>query len=335
MRSKKRIEEWIRKLMLNQANDQELQDLFRALRADKSLDSRILPERPIGKQEMTEPTDAFPKIWSKIESGISPAPSRRKLWQLPLVRVAAAIALLIAVGLTGSKLYQAYSHTEYVTRVGEIRTIQLSDGSSVVLNGNSTLKVKKNLSVTKPRNVYLTGEANFQISKARTAEARFIVHTRDLEVEVLGTRFNVNSRDRETVIYLEEGSVKVGRRDRLSQDIYMSPGEKVEFTSGDHQLKRIEVESEINEISWREGVFEFENLTLDKILKQITGPYDYSFAIKSPNLSDRTFTVRIPDNNLEFAISVLEKLTGTSITDQNGTLIIRETNHSPTEEVEN
>src|SRR5690625_7468437 len=94
------------------------------------------------------------------------------------------------------------------------------------MNRNSTHLVNRNLSRQKLREVFLTGEANFWITKGESEEARFVVHTKDLDVEVLGTRFNVNSRDLETIVYLEEGSVKVERKDRKKEKIYLTPGEK-------------------------------------------------------------------------------------------------------------
>lgn len=324
MKSKMPFEKLIRKLIRNEADEEEIREMFHSLRTDEDLTSSSMPE----VDHILEDLDEFPgnldPVWDRIDRQTSPQPHKMAIWHRPVFRVAAGVLLLIVAGLTAGKLYQHYSWTEYITAVGEIRTIELEDGSTVVLNGNSRLRVPGNLSADHPRNVFLTGEANFQVAKARSQNARFVVHTQDLDVEVLGTRFNVNSRAEETIVYLEEGSVKVSREEKDGQEIYLSPGEKLGYSTTDRTLKRIEVESEVNEISWREGIFEFENLPLDKILKQITDPYDYQYNIESQGLKDRTFTVRIPDNDLTFSISVLEKITGTSITDSNGTLFVKE-----------
>src|SRR5690625_7935610 len=104
------------------------------------------------------------------------------------------------------------------------------------MNRNSTHLVNRNLSRQKLREVFLTGEANFWITKGESEEARFVVHTKDLDVEVLGTRFNVNSRDLETIVYLEEGSVKVERKDRKKEKIYLTPREKVEYRSEERRV---------------------------------------------------------------------------------------------------
>lgn len=328
MKYREHFEELIRKLNGNEIKVSELRELFRILRNDRSVESSDLPNPPLDILEPDVDQEKYATIWDKVERYIEPIPVRKSVWQLPFVRAAAVLAILVIAGVTGGKIYQSYSWTNYITQIGEIKTIELQDGSTVVLNGNSHLKVPRNLSTAVPRDVYMTGEANFHVTQAETVDARFVVHTENIQVEVLGTKFNVNSRDHETEVYLEEGSVKVTQDDSMKKEMFMSPGEKIKYSSEEQKLKLIEVESEVNEISWRKGVFEFENLTLEKILQQITDPYNYKYNIECNELKGRTFTVRIPHNDLEFVVSVLEKLTGAIITDINGTLVVSEGDNS-------
>ncbi len=329
---KSRIEELIRKVFTGEASVQEVRSFFQNIRSDDDLDEGILPDDLLEETGTGEsiPDRQLDKIWSKIELETKPRYQRRIGFPV-LVRVAAAIAILIVACFVAVQIYQSTTWTTYETLSGEIRNIELEDGTSVVLNGNSILKVHKNLSAHRARTVYLTGEANFNVARAQNKGASFVVHTRDLDVEVLGTRFNVNSRERETSVYLEEGSVKIRQDTELAQEIYMSPGEKIEYSVLDKKLELSRVQSAINEISWREGIFEFEELPLDNILRQITEPYNYTYQIESPELGDRRYTLRIPDNNLEFAISAVEKLTGTTIVDVDGKLVIKEREHNPIE----
>ena len=59
------------------------------------------------------------------------------------------------------------------------------------------------------RQVWLEGEAYFQVQKKPSTVEKFIVHTRQVDVEVLGTRFNVNTRRQRAVVSLEEGKVRL------------------------------------------------------------------------------------------------------------------------------
>lgn len=318
-----------RRLMDNisthKASKEDIGEVFDELRSNPGLDSSSLPEVEVCEEYDNELAEHLVEVWNKIESAMDRKESEATWWQLPIVRAAAAVVLLLMMAIGGYAVHQKLSWVNYQTAVGEIRTLELEDGSVVFLNGNSELRVKRNLSPFKPRHVYLYGEANFQVAKALNDEAQFTVHTRDLDVEVLGTRFNVNSRTRGTVVYLEEGSVKVkmGRSEEQTEKL-MSPGEKLEFSSRHQQVSVSMVESATNEISWKEGIYEFENLPLERILMQISDPYDIKYRILSDSLRNRAFTIRIPDNDLEFAISVLQKLTGASIVHENGTLIVRE-----------
>jgi len=287
MGSNKQIKNLFKKLFEERASEEELRQLIEILRKHDDLDNHILPDLEMDEGEVDSVIDSS-ALWSKIESQLGEQKNVIKWGRFSIVRIAAAIMLMIVAGWGSVKLYYEFSWEKYTTQVGEIRSINLNDGSTVVLNGNSTLSVKRNLSRQKLREVFLTGEANFWITKGESEEARFVVHTKDLDVEVLGTRFNVNSRDLETIVYLEEGSVKVERKDRKKEKIYLTPGEKVEYSSIEQELKLSEVKSEVNEISWREGVFEFEELTLHRILKQITGAYNYQFDIENIDLQDRT-----------------------------------------------
>lgn len=317
--------ELIHRISTNKASKEDILEAFHELRSNPDIDSNSLPEVELKAGQDSDHAEHLQEVWFKVETAMQPRQSDRAVWQLPLVRAAAAVVLLLVCTYGGFSLYQKLSWVHYNTAVGEIRTIELEDGSLVFLNGNSELRVKKNLSAYKPRHVYLTGEANFQVAKALDADAQFTVHTRDLDVEVLGTRFNVNSRNRGTVVYLEEGSVKVkmDKKEGVAERL-ISPGEKLEFFSKHQQVSVSKVESAINEISWKEGIFEFENLPLEKILMQIADPYDLKYQIQNDTLRHRSFTIRIPDNDLKFAISVLQKLTGASIVNEKGTLIVRD-----------
>ncbi|MEZ4902141.1 MAG: FecR family protein [Spirosomataceae bacterium] len=117
--------------------------------------------------------------------------------------VAASISLLLLAStyLMRDTIIYKYHETAY----GELRTLTLSDGSRVILNANSTLKVPRFGFGTGSRKVFLTGEAEFSIQHLPNHE-RFIVQTPDqLEVQVLGTEFMVYSRAREVKSY----SIKV------------------------------------------------------------------------------------------------------------------------------
>ena len=114
--------------------------------------------------------------------------------------------LLLGVSLWYAWLAQSTS--TYVTRYGETQTILLPDSSTVLLNANSRLTLSTDWTDT--REVWLEGEAFFRVRKikritspASAEHVKFIVRTDRLNVEVLGTEFNVRQRSEKTAVLLK------------------------------------------------------------------------------------------------------------------------------------
>lgn len=85
----------------------------------------------------------------------------------------------------------------------------LPDGSSVILNGNSSVRFKESSSTDEDREVWINGEGFFDV-KHTLQDQKFIVHVSDaINVQVLGTRFNVKIRRGKTEVMLEEGKVQM------------------------------------------------------------------------------------------------------------------------------
>jgi ferric-dicitrate binding protein FerR (iron transport regulator) len=102
----------------------------------------------------------------------------------------------------------------------------------VLLNANSQLRTPARWPAGARREVWLEGEAFFQVTKKGAAPgggtdgARFVVHTGQVDVAVLGTRFNVTNRRGQTTVTLNEGKVKLEEGD-LDGAVIMEPGELV------------------------------------------------------------------------------------------------------------
>jgi ferric-dicitrate binding protein FerR (iron transport regulator) len=127
--------------------------------------------------------------------------------------------------------------TLYTTADGEKRRILLPDGSRVFLNENSRLAYSGNWNKQKTRIVRLRGEAYFKVEEKtyQSRKVKFRVSTRNLDVEVTGTAFDVNAGDQKTRVYLNSGKVQLRIRGQ-SRNIGMNPGDLVEFNPGTGSL---------------------------------------------------------------------------------------------------
>jgi transmembrane sensor len=146
--------------------------------------------------------------WKKVEDAIGNEISVRKINWLKIVAVAASAVLIVATGVWYFTSNTADSNL-YKTGFAQTKKITLPDGSKVTLNANSELKLSADWSVKGDRQVWLDGEAYFEVEKKSATHQKFIVHTKDIDVEVLGTKFNVNTRHQKAVVSLEEGKIKL------------------------------------------------------------------------------------------------------------------------------
>jgi transmembrane sensor len=155
-------------------------------------------------------------------------------------------------------------------RGSKVIDMALADGSHVWLNAGSSVKYPVAF-VGNDRKVEITGEAYFEVAHDKTKP--FIVSKGDMEVQVLGTHFNVNAYDDEDDIKvtLLEGSVKVGNK---AGDAIIKPGEQAVIASGAKQPKITNNIDLAEVMSWKNGFFQFNRASLQYVMKQLTRWYD-------------------------------------------------------------
>lgn len=174
---------------------------------------------------------------------------------------------------------------------GKRTRITLSDNSSVWLNSGSKLIYPARFA-TEKREVYLEGEAIFEVSHNK--QQPFMVITHDIEVKVLGTVFDVSAYadDATSSAILESGSVemKYKANSLLSQSkVKMVPGTMAVYDPIEKTVKQTQVNTKLY-TSWREGYFVFERQSLEDILKKISRYYNVSIQLNDQSLANETFT---------------------------------------------
>lgn len=153
------------------------------------------------------------------------------------------------------------------TPAGGKYQVNLPDGSKVWLNASSSLRFPARF-LGKTREVELTGEAFFDVAKNK--HMPFKVITKDQIVEVLGTRFNINSYADEGVIKttLIEGSVKIIYKDEV---VLLSPGQQ--FNPMQANAKVVEADTD-EVIAWKNGYFLFKNEDIQSVMRKISRWYN-------------------------------------------------------------
>ena len=271
-----------------------------ALKDTTPLDDLSPGEKEILKSEM----------FNSIKTQLHLNGGKRVSLLRPLYRVAAAILLLVAVSsvlyfnlpIVGEHAQLDTSSFAVETKYGERRTIVLPDESTVVLNGNSKLKYSKNWSGQKIREVWIDGEGFFAVQHTKSHQ-KFVVHTREgLSVEVLGTKFNVKSREHGSEVLLTEGKVKLNV-DNTEAPVYLNPGELA--TVKENQLSKRVVEG-IQYTSWVRSKLVFEKTPLNELAQILQDTYGLKVSFQNEDLKQRQLSGEISSasaDDILFAIA--------------------------------
>ena len=132
---------------------------------------------------------------------------------IPYLRYVAIVAVILSIGWGGLRLIRSnqekvLTYTEVHVKNGEHKRIILPDGTSVTLNAGSYLRYPREF-ITDVRRIEMNGEAFFEVT--RDEEKPFLIHTKDADVKVLGTSFNVKAfdMDEQLTVSVQTGKVQV------------------------------------------------------------------------------------------------------------------------------
>jgi transmembrane sensor len=214
--------------------------------------------------------------------------------------------------------------TQYVAGPNQQRTLTLPDGSVVVLNGNATLTTAARWTATTPREVWLTGEAYFQVTHraapavrdiaAAPASTKFVVHAGGLDIAVLGTRFNVNSQPTGTKVVLNSGKVAVDRHAWLTtENLLMQPGDLVETSEATPHLARRHVQPALYS-AWTQGELRLQQTSVRDIVQLLRDAYGWQVVATDSTLLNQTLTGILPANTPDLLLPALAKTLGVQVT---------------------
>jgi len=174
------------------------------------------------------------------------------------------------------------------TPAGGQYQVMLPDGTQAWLNSRSSLSFPAQFSGSE-RRVEMTGEVYFEVAK--NAGMPFKVKSKGTEIEVLGTHFNMMAYDDESEqkTTLLEGSIKISTTKGLH---ILKPGQQALVADNGALTLRSGVDVE-NVVAWKNGFFDFKNVDLATIMRQVSRWYDIH-AIFQGQTADMCFTGKIP-----------------------------------------
>lgn len=258
--------------------------------------------------------------WEKVARQIEQTPPLNQKRTFPKVYgIAAAIAFLIGLSFVITLFNNQEKNFE--TPYGKIQTLELSDGSKVILQANSSLRLPKKWSNDQLREVWLEGEAYFEVAPAAGSKNTFIVHAGELNIEVLGTQFNVINRAVRKQVVLEEGKINLRvdnpmrpiQMDSLqgveqrTNSVILAPGELVALSKKQQHFTRTSVDTKLY-TSWIQEKWRFKNTPIAEIVQLIEDNYGLTSVFENETLQQKLINGTVPSNDLNTLLKGLEQL---------------------------
>lgn len=258
------------------------------------------------------------KAWERIAQN---APELGDRWSLEkaknvilfnhLTRYAAAAVVLLTIGFfsyhslsdnfTADGTEQSLALKTINTQRGEKRTVILSDGSTIRMNYQTEIRVPEKFEGSE-RVVYLTGHAHFDV--ARDTERPFIIYTKDSKTQVLGTSFEINTKEEgATEIIVTSGKVAFSEKDKVNNLVTLTLNDRA-VLGADRIIKTDEVDAQ-RLTAWRENKLLFDGETLAEIIEVLEPWYDIEIMVESEELLKEDFILSLDNPPLS---SVLEDL---------------------------
>ncbi len=223
-----------------------------------------------------------------------------KVIKISPIQWAMRIAAVFAFVLSASFAFQFMTAGESYSSGNAIEFVQLSDGSNVWLDKNSTLTIDNSFGENN-REVALQGKAFFDV--ARDEARPFIIDANHVDVQVLGTSFTIDANDETPVVAVKSGKVEV--KAEVESKI-ITKGQQLEVTTtGNLTQSVIDVN---NEFDWTNGDLSFKDAPLTKVFADLGNHFNVEFVYKGGvNLNECPFTsMSLLDTSLEDVLDILE-----------------------------
>jgi transmembrane sensor len=220
------------------------------------------------------------------------------------MRVAAIALVIFSIGILATYMINPDMFSSKITIAAgndeKNIKVELPDGSSIFLNRNSRLSYRSNFN-GKGRNVSLTGEAFFEI--APDAAKPFIIDAGDARVRVVGTSFNVITRNSESAVevYVKTGKVLLSDNSG-SKDLSLDPGYIGTMNS---EISAKTLNNNPNYLSWKTGLLVYNGQKLDVVFSDLKRVYNMDIEVADTSILENRWTSPIDNQPQETIIRLI------------------------------
>ncbi|WP_418502489.1 FecR family protein [Flagellimonas sp.] len=240
----------------------------------------------------------------RVREEISQEPNSKRIFPNSKMKTLVAVAAAILVGFVVHWSIQDNEpkYTNHIIALkGERKQVTLPDGSQIMVNANSELKYPEVFTEAK-RDVWMQGEVYFDIMK--DAGRPFTVKANGFEVQVLGTKFNVNTKGKAKTVSLESGKVQVSLEDS-GDKIQLRPKEELSWNAetGEVVKRNFDVSKTT---AWKDNILLLHDLTLEEALLAINEFYGAEFMVSDSVVANKRVNAAFEDQDLDQFIQTLE-----------------------------
>lgn len=233
--------------------------------------------------------------------------------RLRRVSLRAAAILLPLIIITGFSLFVAnqrdlwggITYSEIYVPKGEDARVFFQDGTEVFLNADTRMRYPDRFGLWKKREVYLDGEAYFNVKSNHRKP--FIVHAQNTKVEVLGTSFNVNaySNNSTVKVVLDEGKTHF----QVNANSYpMLPGQQIEYDKNTSRTTLRNLMHPSRASLWKQNTLYFYDTPLAEVIKVLERRYDVQFHVNAPEALEYSYTITTRQADINGILQELHKI---------------------------
>ena len=315
----KTVQAWINSAPENQAVFEEVQKVWMLSGMD---DTQLAVDVDAGWSELNKRIRAVEVLQAEIREE-----KKQKTRQLSYVfmRVAAVFILIFGFFFLFNHLNKQKNTPSIVYTASEVseQPFVLADGSEVYLNEDAQITYPEKFNA-QTREINFEGEAFFKV--AHNAEKPFVIHCGEVEVEVLGTSFDLCTcpDDDQITLYLESGKVRFSSLDKdkgtIREQVILAPGDKAVYDKKTGVICHSQFNGQ-NYLAWKTGVLTFEKTPLTEVFEALENTYNIQINA-ADTYDEYTLTARFDHESPKSIFKVLHTIFGInySMDGQNVTL---------------
>lgn len=295
------------KYLTGDISQEEKQTLFRELKEDADLKKEAAEIQNLSAlvsmaREDSSASDMQYRSFVHLRKKHMLLFNLRKIADYAAIMVFSVLSTFLLMTYTGGSGDELARYQEFSTPPGQRARVVLVDGTEVWLNANSTLRYPEHFDLNQ-RVVELHGEAFFEVEKNK--EKPFIVKTSKMDIRVTGTKFNVSAYEAEKyfVTSLVEGGVSVSCTNDRNRSFSLRPQQQIIVSDSSSEVALFE---NTDFMSWKDGVFVFDDMLLTDIIKKLELFYDVSIVVENTKLGGFRYTGKFRQR--DGVESVLRKL---------------------------